>query len=136
MQHVAQYQKKSISSGWTRVDMLLMLYDKALAAVEACEIAHETGDQALFTKHEIQARKVFVALLSGLKTDEDEVAYNIARLLDFVLFTFEERRFDSCKTILNQVRDSFAQVAEQVNEMERNGQIPAMPDSDSFQSIA
>ncbi|MCC9602041.1 flagellar protein FliS [Stieleria sp. JC731] len=136
MQQLEQYRTKSIKGGWTRVEMLLMLYDKALASVEACQIAHEAGDQALFIKHEIQARKVFVALVSGLKPEEDEVAYNIARLLEFVLFTFDQKQFDSCQTILNQIRQSFAQVAEQANEMERKGEIPAMPDSDSFQSIA
>ncbi len=120
----------------TRVEMLLMLYDKALASVEACQIANEVGDDALFRKHEIQARKVLVAIISGLQPDEDEVAYNIARLLEFVLFSFDERHFDSCQKILGQIRNSFAQIADQANEMERNGEISPMPDSDSFQSIA
>ncbi|MCD0459913.1 flagellar protein FliS [Roseiconus lacunae] len=136
MQQLDQYKRKSISSGMTRVEMLLMLYDKALASVEACQIANEVGDDALFRKHEIQARKVLVAIISGLQPDEDEVAYNIARLLEFVLFSFDERHFDSCQKILGQIRNSFAQIADQANEMERNGEISPMPDSDSFQSIA
>ena len=136
MQPVDAYQKTNITQKWTRVDLLVMLYDRALAAVESCEIALTSEDQDLFLKHEITFRKTIVAIQSGLKTDECEIAFNIARLLEFVLFTFDNKRFDPCKTILAQIRDSFVQIADQANELERQGEIEPIPDSDAFESIA
>ena len=136
MHQLKSYQKKSISSGWTRIDLLLMLYDKALASVEACEIALEAGDEVAFRKQEMQVRKVILAIFSGLKPEESEVANNIARLLEYVLFTFDQRRFEASKKILNQIREGFLQITDEANRMEREGEIEPMPNSDSFQSIA
>ncbi|MEO1616793.1 MAG: flagellar protein FliS [Planctomycetota bacterium] len=130
------YQRKNIHVGWTRVDLLLMLYEKAIDAIDACEIAKQTGDQALYIKHEMTARKVFLAIHSGLKPEENEVAFNIARLLHFVLLSFDEQRYDDCKRILGQVRDGFASVAEEANELEQRGAIPPLAEKDTFESIA
>ncbi|MEM0925106.1 MAG: flagellar protein FliS [Planctomycetota bacterium] len=136
MEPLQSYQRKKIQAGWSRVDLLLMLYEKAIEAVDACEIAAQTGDQALYVKHEMTARKVFLAIHSGLKPDEDEVAFNIARLLHFVLLSFDERRFDDCKRILDQVRQGFARIADEANELERSGAISPLAERDSFESIA
>ena len=116
--------------------MLLMLYDKVIASVEACEIYDEAGDRIAYSKHEIQARKAFIAIFSGLKPTESEVAYNVTRLRDFAMFSFDNRNFGQCKQVLSQIRDGFAQISDLANDMERRGEISSMPDSDSFESIA
>ncbi|QEF98841.1 hypothetical protein Mal15_28980 [Stieleria maiorica] len=136
MEQLKTYQRTSIKRGWTRVDMLLMLYDRAIESIEACEIAADAGDPALFCKHELAMRKTIMAIHAGLKPDEDEVAFNIARLLHFVMIRFDEKDFANCIKLLSQIRDGFAQVADQANEMERQGEIPALPESDTFESIA
>ncbi|WP_182868219.1 flagellar protein FliS [Rhodopirellula sp. JC639] len=136
MEQLKTYQRTSIKRGWTRVDMLLMLYDRAIESIEACEIATEAGDPALLAKHELAMRKTIMTIHAGLKPDEDEVAFNIARLLHFVMIRFDEKDFGTCIKLLRQIRDGFAQVADQANEMERQGVIPALPETDTFESIA
>ena len=136
MDQLKTYQRTSIKSGWTRADLLVMLYDRALNAIESCEIASEAGNELAFRKHELTARKTFLAIHSGLKPEENEVAFNIARLLEFVLFSFDQNQYEPCKKVLGDLRQGFAQVAEEANELERQGEIPPMPERDNFESIA
>ena len=136
MNSLKAYQRTSIRAGWTRVDMLIMLYDRAINAIESCEIAHEVGDRAAFLRHELNTRKTIMAVHAGLKPDEDEVAYNIARLLHFVMVSFDQKDFATCRKVLQQIRDGFAQIADQANELERQGVIPRLPETDTFESIA
>ena len=113
-----------------------MLYDRAIESIESCEIASEVGDNVAFFKHEIATRKTLIAIQAGLKPDECEIAFNITRLLHYVLFTFDQKRFEASKEILGKIRDGFSQIADEANEMERTGIIPPMPQTDSFQSLA
>lgn len=135
MNQLKAYQRTSIKSGWTRAELLLMLYERAINAIESCEIAHEAGASAAFLQHELNTRKTIMTIHAGLKPEESEVAFNIARLLHFVMVRFDERDFTTCKTILEQIRDGFSQIAEEANEMERQGEIPVLPESDTFESI-
>jgi flagellin-specific chaperone FliS len=129
------YKRQSLDAGWTRIELLLWLYDRAITAIEGCEIAFEADDSIAFAKQEIQARKVLLAIQSGIKPEESEVAFNITRLLHHVLFTFDNHRFEACKTILTSIRDGFAAIADQANEMERSGQIPPIASKDTFESL-
>ena len=136
MQQLKAYQKTSIQGGWSRIDLLLMLYDRALNAVEACEIAFEADDQVAFVKHELTTRKTIMAILAGLKPDESEVAFNIARLLHYVTFTFDQRNFAAAKKILGQIHEGFSQIEQEANELENQGVIEPLPESDQFESMA
>lgn len=136
MDQLKTYQRTSIKSGWTRIEMLLMLYERAIAAIESCEIANEVGDQTLFHQHELTVRKTIMAIHAGLKPDEDEVAYNIARLLHFVMVRFDQKDFKTCKNVLEEIYSGFSQIAEEANQLEREGTIPALPENDTFESLA
>jgi flagellin-specific chaperone FliS len=136
MDQLKAYQRKSLSGEWTRVDLIVMLYDRAIESIESCEIAFEVGDNAAFLKHEIATRKTLIAIHAGLKPDECEIAHNIARLLHFVLVSFDQKQFATSKQILGTIRDGFSQIADEANEMEHSGIIQPMPQCDSFESIA
>ena len=136
MDQLKVYQQKSLSGDWTRADVILMLYNRAIESIESCEIACEVGDNAAFFKHEIATRKTLIAIHAGLKPDECEIAHNIARLLHFVLASFDQKDFASSKAILGTIRDGFSQIADQANEMEQSGVIQPMPRTDSFESLA
>lgn len=136
MEQLKAYQRKSISAGWTRVDLLVMLYDRAIAALESCQIASEANERSAFQKHELTFRKTLIAIQAGLKPDESDVAFNIMRLLHFALVSFDEHQFENCHKVLEQIRNGFLSVAEEANELERSGEIPPLPYSDSFESLA
>ncbi|MCA9137411.1 MAG: flagellar protein FliS [Planctomycetales bacterium] len=136
MNQLKAYQRTSIKSGWTRADLLVMLYDRAINAIESCEIAHQAGAMTAYHQHELNTRKTIMTIHAGLKPDETEVAYNIARLLHFVMIKFDEKDFGTCKRILSQIRDGFNQIADEANELEQSGEIPKLPEDDTFESVA
>lgn len=133
---VQAYKRQSLSGGFTRVEMLVQVYDRAICAVEACEIAVETKDDALFSRHIVIVHKAIVALHAGLKPEEDEVAFNVARLLHFVAVQVGEQNWKTAHDILTQLRDSFSAVIDEANQLESEGVIPAMPMQDSYESLA
>ena len=136
MDQIRNYHRASIKSGWTRVDMLIMLYDRAINGTESCQIAHEAGADEAFRQHELAFRKTIMTIHAGLKPDEDEVAYNIARLLHFVMVKFDEKDFAAGKKVLQNIRNSFSQIAEEANQLENEGVIEPLPEHDAFESIA
>jgi hypothetical protein len=71
-----------------------------------------------------------------LKPEECEVAFNILRLLDYTLYAFDQKQFGSCRKVLGNIRDGFAQIADEANRLESEGEIPPLPDSDAFESLA
>lgn len=136
MTAVGTYRKQSLFGGWTRVDLLLQIYDKAIGELEAARDALSADDGANHATHLIKAQKAIVAIHAGLKPDEYEVAYNIARLLHFVLVSIENRQYDDALKVLTELRDGFSAVSNEVNELERSGEIPPMQSHDQFESIA
>ncbi|QDT11882.1 hypothetical protein [Planctomycetes bacterium K23_9] len=130
------YKKQSLSAGWTRVEMLLEVYDHAITSVDGCQSASESEDATSFTRHYIAASKALLAIHSGLEPHKDEVAFNVARLLHFVVTCFDERKYAEASKVLNQLREGFAAVAEEVNQLERDGAIPPVRERDCYQSTA
>ncbi len=116
--------------------MLLMLYERAIDAIECCSIAHESGDMTAFRKHEMNVRKAIMTIHAGLKPEESDVAFNIARILHYVMVQFDQKDFATCSRLLGQIRDGFAQIADEANALEQTGEIPKMPERDTFESIA
>jgi flagellin-specific chaperone FliS len=136
MNSLNAYKKQSLVSGWTRIEMLLMIYDRAIGSLEACQAAHRDEDWATLGKHFLDSQKAIAAIHAGLKLEENEVAYNIACLLHFVVVSLEKREFDPAIKVLSELRAGFAAIADEANELERNGEIPPIPADDSFRSIA
>ena len=130
------YRHQTLSSGWTRVETLIQLYDRAIAATQGCKDAEANKDVASYAQQLVVLHKALVALHAGLKPEEDEVAFNVARLLHFVTVLLQERKWDYAIRILNQLRESFTTICDEANELERSGVIPPMPMGDSYESLA
>lgn len=129
---VGAYKKQSLLGGWTRVDLLLQIYERAIASIEACKAASCNKDDLAYARHLIDSHKAILAIHAGLKPDEDQVAFNIARLLHYVLVSIEKKDFDAAVQVLGKLRDGFTAVADEVNQLEREGKIPAMPEDDTY----
>ena len=130
------YKKQSQSVGWTRVEMLLEVYDHAIAAIEGCQITKEQEDATAFAANYIAAQKALLAIHSALEPDKDEVAFNVARLLHFVVACFDEQSYEQASRVLSRIRSGFAAVADEVNQLERQGMLPPLQERDCYQSTA
>ena len=83
----------------------------------------------------LQAQKALLAIQTGLKPEESEVAFNIARLLHFVLARVADKEFAPAIHVLETLREGFQGIADEANDLEAKGEIPALPEIDTFQSI-
>ncbi|NND98994.1 MAG: hypothetical protein HKN47_16890 [Pirellulaceae bacterium] len=136
MSNLGAYKKQELCGAWTRIEMLLQIYDRALISVQSCGAALAKGDAMGYSKHYINAQKAILAIHSGLEPEKNEVAFNVARLLHFVTVSIEKQQFDVATKVLNQLRDGFAAVADEATELEREGKIPAMSNAMSYESTA
>lgn len=130
------YKKQSLFGGWTRIEMLMQLYDRAVSSVTSAKEAQEQGDQNAYAKSFVDAQKTILAIHTGLKPDEHDVAFNIARLLHFVLTSLAEKKFDDAILILSQLRSGFGAISEEANALEQSGEIPPMETNDVYHASA
>src|SRR5262245_331528 len=77
-----QHQK---AFGWTRIEMLLALYDGAITRLEqACEAVARRDAQAA-TPLRLRAQRIVAELIAGLDLSYGDVPQNLHRLYAFVL---------------------------------------------------
>jgi flagellin-specific chaperone FliS len=122
---------ETMIKGWTRIDMLLALYDRTIENVQVAEAAYSANESQTFVDAQIAASQCILGLYEGLDTKE-ESAQNVARLLHFVAGRLEEKDFAQAIKFLQRLRDSFAQVRDEANTLEQDGKIPAFNGNYSF----
>jgi flagellar protein FliS len=130
------YQIETMFGGWTRIDMLLALYDRATASVQGAEMAKDAGNDAQFAEKFMDAQKCILAIHGGLKPDEFEIAFDIARLLHFVLTRLSEHNFAEAAHFLEKLRGSFEAIRDQATELEKAGKIPPLELSSGLDAMA
>ncbi len=130
------YELRTQFGGWTRIDMLLAIYDKAIVAIQSLEEAHRDSDPQAVARNLTETHKCVLAIHSGLKPDEHEIAYNIARLLHFVLLKLEEQEFGDAVRILSNLREGFSKIYDEATRLEAAGEIPSLEINDSVSSLA
>ena len=132
--NLGKYKKQNLFAGWTRIDVLLQLYDRAISSISATKAAFESEDQQNYAKFFLDSQKAILAIHAGLKPDEHEIAFNIARLLHFVLKGLEDKKFEQALLVMTKLRAGFGAIAEEANELERQGQISPMEANDAYQT--
>lgn len=132
---ISSYNKQVLFGGWTRIDMLIQLYDRAIASLEGADDAMKSGDDATYARLFLDAQKTILAIHTGLKPDEYEIAFNVARLLHFALVSIENKKFEDAVMVLKNLRDGFDAISDEANDLERTGQIPAFETHDELHMI-
>lgn len=132
MQSASGYLTHTWMNGATRVELLLWVYDRAITSLQACSEAREAGDSAQYNKYLMDAYKAILVIQSGLQAEHNEVAFNVARLLHFTLSQLQEQDIETAISILSRLRDGFASIAEEANQLEMKGEIPAMQKAGGF----
>ncbi len=136
MPEYPKYSVENMVSGWTRIDMLLALYDRAIASIRFAQAASMGADHATLARQTFEANKYLLALHSGLNTECDPVASDVARLLNFVMLRLEERNFDESVYFLEKLRSSFDQIREEATALEKSGKIPPLNTDRGLNTVA
>ena len=128
MQNVASiYKTQQAKTSWTRIEMLLELYDFAIASLEALRDKKEDSgypeqDRA---RDLLRAQKAIWGIYSGLD-EESEISQNVMRLLLFVSMSVEKADYEPALNVVNNLRQAFASIKEEANRLEHSGDIPPL----------
>ena len=113
----------------SRIDLLLALYDGALARLAKAEMALTNGDVPVATPYIAKAQLMVTELAAGVRTDVDaEMGTNMLRLYEFVTHQLRTPRLGNVKTavkILTTMREGFEGIREEANRLERSGELVA-----------
>jgi flagellin-specific chaperone FliS len=138
MNPYSKYQQQTTPS-WTRIDMLLALYDGAAKRCEEALVALENGDEATANKRLVKARLIVMGLASGVIADGDPVTTNILRLYEFCLYELEKRSEQDVRAALNVLqilREGFQKIRSEAVDLERRGAIPPINSLTTLQTMA
>jgi len=122
--------------GLSRIDMLLVLYDRTIASLEAAKSAKEASDAKMQQQYGYEANKLIMGIHSGLDTDKYPMAVDVARLLHFIMTRIEQQDFSDAIKFTKQLRESYAQIRDQAVQLESKGEIPPIIQSSGVNTIA
>lgn len=137
MNPYAKYQEQT-SPCWTRIDMLLALYDGAIERGEqalAALVQPASGDARPLIR---KTRTIVMGLVSGIIPDGDPVTTNILRLLEYVLHALEQEKIEDVRgalTVLQTLREGFQQIREEAAALERSGALAAIGDAPAVRAL-
>lgn len=129
------YSLETTVSGWTRIDMLIALYDRSIANIRFAQLAKQSNDTRLMTNKLIETNKFILALHSGLNIEQDRVAVDVARLLNFVMLRLEEQNFEEAIYFLEKLQSTFEQIREEATALEKSGKIPPLNSSRGLNTV-
>lgn len=125
-----RYRQAEASDHWTRMDMLLALYDGALARLEKATQALTNGDVPVATPYLSKAQIIVSELASGVRVEvEPETGTNILRLYEYVVNELRTPRLANVRNavkILTTLREGFESVREEANRLERAGELTSV----------
>ncbi len=87
-------------SDWTRVKMLIALYDAAIANVEQALQQAEAGDETTAITHRLRASQIVFGLEAGLDHKMGEIPQQIDRLCQYVRISLSEGTPDKLRSAL------------------------------------
>ena len=135
-QHV--YKDRSMT-GWTRIDMLLALYDAAIERLSLAKTAIESGDDDNASQHLLRGQRIVIEIMGGLNTAYGELPENIQQLCVFVSGCINDRKpkgLEAAIRVLNQLREGFDEIRPHAIELENQGTIPSIHQSQEFHANA
>ncbi len=115
---------------WTRIDMLLTIYEHVVAALTEGAVILEQGkpvSQLLPVR--IRAQKALLAVADGLDLEQGELPTQVLRLIVFALDqvrTEDATQWRSAARVMSTLRDGFADIQDQARLAEYDGKIPAL----------
>ncbi|MFM8273117.1 MAG: flagellar export chaperone FliS [Gemmata sp.] len=125
------YQKyrKDEPTGWSRIDLLLALYDKALERLDRAEAALAAGDPGTALPQLSKTQLIVTELASGVRVEVNpEANTNMLRLYEYVVSEITQATpaaIENARKVLRTLREGFEAVRHEANQLERTGRLPA-----------
>lgn len=129
MNAYARYAPVNPYAGMSRIDLLLALYDGALARLTKAEMALTNGDVPVATPYMAKAQLIVGELAAGVRVEVDEEnGANMLRLYEYAVNELRTPRLANvrnAKKVLATLREGFEAVREEANRLEKSGELVA-----------
>jgi flagellar protein FliS len=124
-----QYRRNS-SYGWTRIDMLLHIYNHTINSLQnGADLLKAGASPAEMITARMDAQKKILLISDGLAVDQGGTPVQIMRLCVYALDqiqTDSPDAWESAAHVLSKVREGFEGIQEAAREAERAGEISAL----------
>lgn len=117
------------ASAWTRVDMVVALYDEAIKRIDQALEAIERSDLIASRQHGLRILQLIACLRSGVDAQAGNLPQDILRLYNFIDRCVAEgtrEHLQYARQVIVPLRDSFQEIRDNVAELERAGEIPPL----------
>lgn len=132
------YQRQR-TVGWTRIDLLLALYDGAIERLEQAGDALARKDDSAAAPLLLRAQRIVVELIAGLDLRYGEIPRNLQQLYAFVLHAIavrSERQIGDALIVMRTLRDGLVEIRSEALSLERSGAVAPTDLQHALQAIA
>jgi flagellin-specific chaperone FliS len=121
------YAKSAKVNGWTRIELLLAVYDKALGRLDLAAAEIQAGRPGQAVPHMAKAQLAVMVLANGVRAGAgNDYGVNMLRLYEYVVRQLTEptqERVAEAKKVLTTLRQGFEAIRTEANTLERTGKI-------------
>ena len=138
MNPYAAYQRQS-APAWTRIDMLLALFDGGVERCEQALAALERQDPLAAKKLLVKARLIVLGLASGVIADGDPLSTLKLQLYEYAQHSLEQGSVEDVRGalgVLRTLREGFRKIRPEAVALERSGVIPPINNAPAIGVLA
>jgi flagellar secretion chaperone FliS len=138
MNPLLKYKQQQVPS-WTRIDMLLALYDGAIDRMEKGIAAIKRNEPRSAKPFLFRSVLIVNELANGLDFKYGELPLNHLRLYEFVTRSLDSMELDKVEAalgVMRVLREGLRGIQAEATELERSGQIPPIGATHRLQMLA
>lgn len=138
MNPYATYQRQTTPT-WTRIDMLLALFDGGIERCEQALAAIQRQDRRTAKNLMVKARLIVLGLASGVVTDGDPVTTTFLQLYEYAQHALGQGSVEDVQgalKVLRILREGFQKIRAEAVDLERRGVIPPINSTSTLQALA
>ena len=121
--------KTTQSLAWTRIEMLLLIYDQAVTTLNEGARLLENNRASDLTPVSLKAMRTLLMIADGLNLNHGELPTQVLRLVVFSLDqikTQSPEAWRSASDVMSKLREGFQEIQEQARKDEYEGRIRAL----------
>ncbi|MBY0228116.1 MAG: flagellar protein FliS [Gemmataceae bacterium] len=115
-------------AGWTRIDLLLALYDGTIDRLRRALAALRQGDPAAAAPLLARVQMLLLQMAAGINPDAgDPSSADLLRLAEFCIHAAasgEAEKIEAAASCLETVREGFRAIRDEAVRLERSGAVP------------
>ena len=121
--------KATQSLAWTRIEMLLLIYDQAVTTLNEGARLLENNLASELAPVSLKAMRTLLMIADGLNLNHGELPTHVMRLVVFSLdqvSTKSPEAWRSAANVMSKLREGFQEIQDQARNDEYEGRIPAL----------